>query len=244
MPLFFVVVISAASRATLRNHVCRIIFSSTGEKMIRVDANWIVAFMANKHAFRDWAIMNFIAESMSISFPAVFTEGAISTARTSAEPLPALVRIALIHFLPETFSRRAHFLAARVVSKQVKVMTSLCHAACSVIFFSYADRLAATTHAHAARIGIVARRGFSFLMIPEIANWFSLDLTAPLFGLGGDTRSSSTATVTIAIRDFVRGLGRGMIVHSNVSLLDLLMPPDDSTRRGGNSIGCYSFILA
>lgn len=69
--------------------------------------------------------------------------------------------------------------------------------------------------------------------------WFALNLAAFVCVSCGNAGLFAATTVAITVGNIVRG----MIIHSNVSLLDLLTPPNDSTRCGGNFIGFYSFII-
>lgn len=60
----------------------------------------------------------------------------------------------------------------------------------------------------------------------------------------GDDRGFLAATaMAVTVWDFVGGVVRGMIVHSRFSFQNLLTPPNDSSRCGGNFIGYYQSII-
>lgn len=46
--------------------VTAIVASRTNKKMFRINAGWVVAFMADAHARRNWALMDFIRKSMGV----------------------------------------------------------------------------------------------------------------------------------------------------------------------------------
>lgn len=49
-------------------HVARIVFVCAQKQMSRIDASRIVAVMADKHIFGDWANMYFITDAMGVQY--------------------------------------------------------------------------------------------------------------------------------------------------------------------------------
>lgn len=77
------------------------------------------------------------------------------------------------------------------------------------------------------------------VMAVDEPDGFALDLAASNSVSFGEWGKLPTTAVAITVGNFVRG----MISHSEFSFQNLLTPPNDSTRCGGNFIGRYSFII-
>jgi hypothetical protein len=69
--------------------------------------------------------------------------------------------------------------------------------------------------------------------------WFTFHMTAPVFVSCCNGGLFAATTVAKAVWGVVRGIIHGV----NSPFLTLTTPPNDSTRCGGNFIGCYSFII-
>lgn len=116
--------------------------------------------------------------------------------------------------------------------------TDVAHQAISALFFvplPFPTFIGATlVNFQPETIFLAKSFGIVEVMATKIGLWFPLDIAARSEILFRDVCFPATTTVAITVWDFLSGIVRGMIIHSNVSLLDLLTPQDGSTHRCGN----------
>lgn len=86
------------------SRIGHVIFLVTYEKVIRADTSWIVAFMQNEQAFRDWTEMNKPRKTMcqyAFPFPFYFcVESPVTAGIFISCPLPASIRF--YNFFPKS----------------------------------------------------------------------------------------------------------------------------------------------
>lgn len=97
------VVLLASRGASLPNHVCGVVFSGAKEQVIGTHASRLVAPMAHmERRIADWAVRQFVGESLRMDGRAVHPELSVSISPDAAIPEPAHAGpAAFVDVLPE-----------------------------------------------------------------------------------------------------------------------------------------------
>lgn len=78
-------------------------------EMAWIDAGWVIARVADKHAIRNITVMVYVRKPVSLVLCAMDAERSVSLAVLMSRPFPTLVKTALVNFSPEAFGDRVAF---------------------------------------------------------------------------------------------------------------------------------------
>lgn len=196
---FCVWVIHSAILAILGNLVCRVVGICPQEDVRWITARWIVALVAAQHTYWDFAIRQYPCDAVGRDSLVDEPKLPVPFAVCVPLPFPAIIGAKHLHLRPKMFFWRG------------------CAAKSSVM-------------------GVYK------------LNWLPLDMAALILVSGCNRGIPTASALTLPVRmaqtvfrypgrvileivreiSFILGRVRGMILHSNVSLLDLLTPRDAS----------------
>lgn len=226
--------------------VCVVLGLRAKKQMRRIYASRVVASVTNTCVVRFIAcgyraIVQFIGNTMG-KVPCVSPLEMSVPLILGALPKPALVWFARGAVQPKRFFYGVSVGGDIVTSNKLHRPTrdpslSELSLLCNLGF------LAAATHAKAAWVWARFANEFATSMSSDITARFALYVSAFLIVKWRNRGLLPTATMAVTARDFVGGVVRGMLTHVN-SLLSTLTTPGTPQTSPGNSIGCYSFIIA
>jgi hypothetical protein len=227
--------------------ICVVLSLRAKKQMRRIYARRVVASMAHASVVRFVAcgyraIVQFIGDTMGKVFLAMPLELTVAIVPGSL-PKPALVWFARGAIQPKRFFYGVSIRRDIVTSNKLHRLTrypslSELSMLCNLGF------LAATAHAKAAWIWARFADEFAAAMPAHVKLRMPFDMAVSFVVVMRWVGFLSTTTMAIAVRDFVGGVVRGMIIHVNSPFSTLTMPPNDSSRCGGDFIGRCSFIIA
>jgi len=194
--------------STFANHIVNVIKVCTKKKMSRITAKPIVASMKNMQVIWDRSICQGPSNTVRTLWSAIDGHCSIAMTTYTGLPNPAIVRSSLIHSGPKaTFDRLSVVVAANVARL-------MAWASC---FFQ-----TLTTSAR-AKFGRVPFTGAA-TVTNYISERFAFYMPSAAVILGDYLGLLTTTALAVSVRDFLRGLIRGMLAHVSSSFRLLTMP--------------------
>lgn len=209
------------SASSLIYHILRIIRFCSGKQMVRIYTGAYVAFVQCKHAVGQWSVMQFVAKTMSAHFLVPDAKLPITALISGACPQPAFIGFTLGDLGPKSFFDRIAF---ALMTLDISKMLAFYNAAFCFALFGKISFLTTATHAQSAGIW----RRYSRMTMTGVASnitcVFAFFATKLGVILGDNCGFLSTSAMAVSVRDFLRGLIRGMLTHVNSSFQLLTMP--------------------
>ena len=190
----------------------------TKKQMVRRYTDGTVTLMADKHTIWYWPTMEFVTKAVRLCPFAVYLNLPIAFAISGTLPVPALIECATFHIGPKLLidGSIAPFICMSP-DKQFRLSGHI------TVFwighFGNFGTLSTAAHAKSSRIWTLKDKTLLCRVMGKIAAWLTLDgsvsLACRLCGL----RALTTTTLTISMRDFLRGM---IGVHQNLQFWCLI----------------------
>lgn len=200
--LFHIQLSAKRAMSALFYHICVVILVRAKPKMNWIDTRRIVAFVANKYAVRDRAIMKRVGKAMRQDiFVRLIGENAMPEIMSCAHPFPAIVLATNINKFPESFFD-GYACSTRMPSN-VRRWASFDMAPSGSRDTGYGGRLTATTHAKAAGVRVWQIVTNAIAMSAHKAVGLAANNAPFAICLFRNLGFLATTTVAVAMRDFL-----------------------------------------
>lgn len=192
--------LAAANSSALSDLIRHVIGIRAEKQMIRVAANWIVAFMQALQVVRNRAIVQFIRESMRAGDFPVDPQATVTTIEV-ALPFPALIWATHIDSAPESFLR-ACMSKARTMTPDKTYRLSFDMPVSLIVVAGKWCGLTATTQAKTARVGAMLGRMLR-VMVADKSNRLARDRATSLVCPLSERGKRTTSTFAQSLSNFL-----------------------------------------
>lgn len=196
----------AIRMALLLVHIFHVVYLRTFEQVLWIVAASTVALVKHTHTFGNRAFVKFVRSPMREALLSIMTKVSIALRSERSLPIPTFIWRTRRAVSPKVFSK------GFVFGLTLKMTTDKAH---WLPFYapsfrrrslSYWRRLTTAAHAKSARVWAFKVTVLLRMMALEIASWLALNTTVFFVGMSSNGRKFSATTLTVAIRDFVRGI--------------------------------------
>jgi len=223
--------------AAFRDHIIMIVFGCAKKQMSGIHTAWIVAFVQAIKVVGKRAVGQSIREAMRPAHVLPVPKLAVAMIVGSGKPRPTIIRPALVHFCPKARRRCSSLFPFVGVTHPVANRLTLDVTKPRIATEGDWGWLSTAAHAKAGGIQWPRRFGQAPIMTIQVAQGFTLDPSPCNTVNLGYLGLLSTTTVAITVRNFLGGIVRGMIVHSN-SLLSAV-----AQSQGHSRGAAWCFVL-
>lgn len=189
-----------ASCASFTRTVLHIVRLRSQKQMIRIHTVYHVTFVEYPKSIWNWAIVQFIRETMRSIKLFSCIERSVTFASFTSSPQPTVARGALVYLLPKTLNRWTRL-----------VLMAVDESSLSGWKLGDGQRLAASTFTKPQWVRWGNMRMLALSMPNNVLDGLAFNLPSSSFVSAGYRCLLSTATLTVTVRDFVRRIVRGMI---------------------------------
>ncbi len=144
--------------------ICVVFCERTKPQVMGIDAGGHVALVTHCHSFRDWSLVNRVAESMRHDVAPVFRNGTVSPTVFSASPQPAFIVAALVYVAPKLFQKRTRANSKATVTGDVLQRLAFDPSQSLSIAIRDGCLLPTAAHAKAARVRAVDLQIFALVV--------------------------------------------------------------------------------